>query len=55
MKARLPMWSLLMVVRESFEKKKICYVVASADHKIDESSEWEVLGGYRFCVIDIIH
>ena len=37
------------------EKKKICHVVASVDHKIEESSEWNVLEAYRFCVIDIMH
>ena len=36
-------------------KKKICHVVASVDHKIEESSEWNVLEAYRFCVIDIMH
>ena len=42
-------------VKGKFWEKKVCYVVASADHKIDESSEREVLEGYRFCVIDITH
>ena len=37
------------------KKKKIFHVIASVDHKIEASSEWDVLEAIRFCVIDIMH